>query len=83
MSFLLVITSQSGLQAAETSKKTQRAVLESSSEEEEQDEGASSADYRGSAEIERVLHGRPSAEPKQEEFLVKFKGNTCCVLSMA
>lgn len=39
-----------------------------------EEEGSSSEDETTRAEIERVLDGRPSADSKQEEFLVKFKG---------
>lgn len=39
-----------------------------------EEEESSSEDETTRAEIERVLDGRPNADSKQEEFLVKFKG---------
>lgn len=58
--------------------KRKKAVVQSSSsdEDEEQEEESSSGDDTEHFEIERVLHGRRDAETKQEEFLVKFKGDT-------
>lgn len=48
-------------------------VLSSASEEEEEDPACET----DGLQIERVLHSRPSAaDPKQQEFLVKFHGET-------
>lgn len=44
-------------------------------EEEEEEEESSSEDETEHLEIERVLDGRPDGDSKQEEFLVKFKGD--------
>ena len=68
--------------AAGQKKKQKQVVLSSSEaeEEEEEEEESSSDDDCGGAEIERVLHGRPGADSKEEEFLVKFKGKNCIAL---
>lgn len=44
-------------------------------EDEEEDGESSSEDETEHLEIERVLDGRTNADSKQEEFLVKFKGD--------
>ena len=62
--------------AAAAKKKKKSVVLSSSgASEEEEEEEATSEDESERLEIERVLDGRPNAESKQEEFLVKFKGD--------
>ena len=62
---------------AAVSRKKQPVVLSDSagSEEEEEEEASSEEDESEHLEIERVLDGRPTADSKQEEFLVKFKGD--------
>ena len=61
---------------AAASRKRQPVVLsDSAGSEEEEEEQSSSEDETERLEIERVLDGRPHASSKQEEFLVKFKGN--------
>ena len=62
---------------AAASRKRQPVVLsDSAGSEEEEQQDSSSEDETERLEIERVLDGRPDANSKQEEFLVKFKGNT-------
>ena len=61
---------------AVVSRKKQPVVLsDSAGSEEEEEKELSSEDGTEHLEIERVLDGRPNASSKQEEFLVKFKGN--------
>lgn len=61
---------------AAVSRKRQPVVMsDSPGSEEEEEEESSSEDETERLEIERVLDGRPNANSKQEEFLVKFKGN--------
>lgn len=70
---------KAGTQEKKTSaapSRRKKAVVQSSSEDEEQEEESSSGDDTEHFEIERVLHGRRDAVTKQEEFLVKFKGDT-------
>lgn len=64
--------------AAAPARKKKPVVLSSGSESEEEEEGPSSEDEAESLEIERVLHGRPNPDTKQEEFLVKLKGDNEC-----
>ncbi|KAL0028186.1 hypothetical protein WJX79_000439 [Trebouxia sp. C0005] len=59
--------------AAAPARKKKPVVLSSGSESEEEEEGPSSEDEAEGLEIERVLHGRPNPDTKQEEFLVKLK----------
>ena len=61
---------------AAASRKRQPVVLSDSAEsEKEEKQDSSSEDETERLEIERVLDGRPDANSKQEEFLVKVKGN--------
>ncbi|DBA97836.1 TPA: hypothetical protein ACH3X3_012700 [Trebouxia sp. C0006] len=62
--------------AAAPARKKKPVVLSSGSEAEEEEEESSSEDEAEGLEIERVLHGRRNADTKQEEFLVKFKGDS-------
>lgn len=64
--------------AAASARKKKPVVLSSGSESEEEEEESSSEDEAEGLEIERVLHGRPNADTKQEEFLVKLKGDSVC-----
>ena len=61
--------------AAVKKKQTVLSSSAESEEEEEEEEKSSSEDETERLQIERVLDGRPSADSKQEEFLVKFKGD--------
>lgn len=81
---LLLQASKTGKQQAEAGqkklaaaqRKRQPVVLsDSAGSEEEEEEQPSSEDETERLEIERVLDGRPHANSKQEEFLVKFKGS--------
>ena len=62
--------------AAALTGKKKPVVLSSGSESEEEEEEPSSEDEAEGMEIERVLHGRRDADTKQEEFLVKLKGDS-------
>jgi hypothetical protein len=64
--------------AVAPARKKKPVVLSSGSESEEEEEESSSEDEAEGLEIERVLHGRRNADTKQEEFLVKFKGDSVC-----
>jgi len=64
--------------AAAPSRKKKPFVLSSGSESEEEEEVSSSEDEAEGLESERVLHGRPNTDTKQEEFLVKLKGDSVC-----
>ena len=64
--------------AVEPARKKKPVVLSSGSESEEEEEESSSEDEAEGLEIERVLHGRPNPDTKQEEFLVKLKGDSVC-----
>ncbi len=64
--------------AAALTGKKKPVVLSSGSESEEEEEESRSEDEAEGLEIERVLHGRRNADIKQEDFLVKFKGDSVC-----
>ena len=69
---------------AAASRKQQPVVLsDSAGSEEEEEEKSSSEDETERLEIERVLDGRPTANGKQEEFLVKFKGTASCLRALS